>query len=170
MFQYIFNCPKADLAEEVSFTQHFSVEFETWDTNRLRSIRFWKGYFLCKTYICRTGIPSTGLSGELISLSRLLSVVSTKTDVVAFSGVPLDFVRTVDQRDTFPRGIQWCYIFESLSLQGLMHKSSYSVFGEIDLFWVIQDLIISLGGAKTEDWASKSPELTPVSFSSSLFP
>ena len=49
------------------------------------SIRFWKGDSLCKTFLCRSGIPSTGLSGKLGALSRLLSVVSTRADVVACS-------------------------------------------------------------------------------------
>ena len=111
VFQHIFSCAMADMAEQVSATQKFSVEFEDRGTNRLMSTRFWKGNSHCKTFTCRSGIPSTGLSGELSSLSQLQSVVSTKADVVACSGDPLDFVRTIDQCDSFPRGVQCCYRF-----------------------------------------------------------
>ena len=40
------------------------------------SLCFWKGVIVFKVFICRSGLPSTGLTGELGSLSRLLSVVS----------------------------------------------------------------------------------------------
>ena len=46
-----------------------------------------------------------------------------------------------------------------------MHKSKYSVFGQIDFFSVLQALVVSLGGSLTEEWAMRSPELTKVSTS-----
>ena len=43
-----------------------------------------------------------------------------------------------------------------------MHKGSYSVFGKIDFFSVLQALLVSLGGSQTEDWVLESPELQRV--------
>ena len=63
------------------------------------------------------------------------------------------------------QGVQSCFRFEQLSLPTLMHKSKYSVFGQIDFFPVLQALMVSLGGSLTEEWAMRSPELTKVSTS-----
>ena len=109
-------------------------------------LRFWKGTKLCRVFICRNALPTNGLTGELGSLSRLLSVVSTGPDMVTCSGCAIDFIRAIDQHPSFPRGVQSCFRFEQLDLQSLMHKSSYSVFGRNDMFSVLQCLLVSLGG------------------------
>ena len=102
-------------------------------------------------------------SEELGSLSRLLSVVSTAPDIVAISGCAVDLIKTVDHHPAYPRGVQSCFRFELLDLRTLMHKRNYSVFGHIDMFSVLQSLIVSLGGCLSEDWVSESPELVRVS-------
>ena len=163
MFQHVFNCAMEDIATQVAATQHFSIEFEDQGTNRLMSLRFWKGSTLCRVFIGRSGLPTTGLTGALGSLARLLSVVSTHADIVACSGCPLDLVRAIDHHPSFPRGIQSCFRFEQLNLQHLMHKRCYSLFGRIDMFSVLQCLFVSLGGSTIEDWVLESPELTRVS-------
>ena len=43
-----------------------------------------------------------------------------------------------------------------------MHKRSYSVFGRIDFFSVMRQLLVSLGGSLDEAWAVSSPELSKV--------
>ena len=62
-------------------------------------------------------------------------------------------------------GVQSCLRFEHFSLSRLMHKTSYSVFGKIDFFSVLQALMASLGGSLLEDWVVRSPELTKVNSS-----
>ena len=153
----------SEIAEHVASEQCFGLEFEDDGANRFMSLRFWKKTELCRVLICRSGLLSTKLTGELGSLARLLSVVSTKADIVACSGCPVDFIRTMDEMPSFTRSMQSCYRFEHLELRRLMHKTSYSVFGHIDFFSVLRGLVISLGGALTEDWMLGSPELTRVS-------
>ena len=157
-----------DIANQIVASLHYGIEFERRGTNRLMSICFWKGAKFCRVYVCRSGLSGTGLTEELGSLSRLLSVVSTAPDIVAISGCPVDLIRTVDKHPSYPRGVQSCFRFESLDLRALMHKSSYSVFGHLDMFAVLQRLLVSLGGSLTEDWISDSTELVRVS-SCSLF-
>ena len=127
------------------------------------SVRFWKGEDLCRVLVCRNGLPSSELTGELGSLARLLSVVSTKTDIVACSGCPVDLLRTIDQSPFFTGGVQSCFRFEQVDVPRLMHKLNYSVFVHIDFFSVLRGLLISLGGSLTTDWIQRSPELTRVS-------
>ena len=73
LFQHIFNCVMEDIAEQVASTQHFSIEFEDKGTNHLMSLRFWKKNKLWRVFICRSALPSNALTGDLGSLSRLLS-------------------------------------------------------------------------------------------------
>ena len=151
IFQYILNCLISDLAEQIATTQCFGIEFENVGLNRLMSVRFWKGDFLCRAFVCRSGLPSTDLTGELGS-SRLLSVVSTKADIVACSGCPVELIKTIDHSDLFSRAVQSCSRFEHLRLETMMHKPTYSVFGRIDFFSVLKSLMVSLGAATGEDW------------------
>ena len=152
-----------DVAEQVIASQHYGIEFEKRGANRLMSLRFWKSAKLCRIFVCRSGLSGVGLTEEMGSLSRLLSAISTAPDVVAISGCAVDLIRTVDQHPSYPRGIQSCFRFESLDLRALMHKVNYSVFGHIDMFSVLQCLLVSLGGCLSEDWVTDSTELVRVS-------
>ena len=127
------------------------------------SIKFWKGSELCRVFVCRSSRLTTDVTGELGSLSRLLSAVSTKPGIVACSGCHPDLPRTIDESGYYNQGVQSCPRFEHFSLACLMHKTSYSVFGKIDFFSVLQALMVSLGGSLMEDWVIRSPELTKVS-------
>ena len=127
------------------------------------SVRFWKGDSLCRVFVCRTGLPSSDLTGELGSLSIFLSVVSTKADIIACSGCPIELVCTIDRCGLFSRAMQSCFRFEHLNLQTMMHKPTYSVFGRIDFFYVLKNLLVSLGSATDEDWVMQSPELAKIS-------
>ena len=152
----------SDLAEQIATTQCFGIEFENVGLNRLMSVRFWKGDSLCRVFVCRSGLPSTDLTGELGSLSRLLSVVSTKADIVACSDCPVELIKTIDHSDLFSRAVQSCFRFEHLRRDTMMHKPTYSVFGRIDFFSVLKSLMVSLGAATGEDWVLQSPDLAQV--------
>ena len=159
-----------DIAEQVTAQQCFAIEFEDKGIYRYMLLRFWKENELCRVFVCRSSLPSTDLSGELESLSRLLSVVSTRAEIVASSSCLAALARTIDNSAFSTRGVQSCFRFESLSLPRLMHKPSYSFFGHIDFFSVLQSLNISLGSSLTEDWVLRNPELSKVSTSFPSFP
>ena len=152
-----------DIAEQVAASQHFGIEFERRGTNRFMYLRYWNDAKLCRVFICRSGFAGVGLTEELGSLSRLLSAISTAPDVVAISGCAVELIRTVDEHPSYPRGVQSCFRFESLDLRVLMHKKNHSVFGQLDMFSVLQSLLVSLGGCLSEDWITESTELVRVS-------
>ena len=143
----------------------FGLEFEDSGSSRFMSLRFWKGHELCRVTVCRSGLPSSDLTGELGSLARLLSVVSTKADIVACSGCPAGLLQAIDGMPTTVRAVQSFFRFSQLDLPHLMHKISYSVFGHIDFFSVLKGLVISLGSSLREEWVQRSPELVRVSIS-----
>ena len=127
------------------------------------ALHFWKGQILCRVLICRSGLPTSELTGELRSLALLLSVVSTKAVIVACSGTSVEMLQTLDQSPFFSRGVQNCFRFERLDLAKLIHKSCYSVFDHINYFSVLRGLVISQGGALAKDWVQRSPESARVS-------
>ena len=67
-------------------------------------VRIWKGTGLCKVLICRSGLPASDLTGEMGTLYRLMSAVSTKANVVAISSCSADLVRTIDGSQGIPYG------------------------------------------------------------------
>ena len=152
-----------DVANQISTLQCFALEFEDQGPNRFMPVRFWKGQYLCRIVACRSGLPTTDLVGELGSMARLLSAISTKADVVACSGCPSDLIRTIDEIPTSVRAVQSCFRFNHFNLSKLMHERNYSVFGHIDFFSVLRGLVISLGGSTDEDWVQRSPVLAKVS-------
>ena len=108
------------------------------------SFTFWQGNSLCRVFVCPSGLHSSDLTGDLGSISRLLSLVSTKAEIVACSGCPVDLIHTTDRCGLLSQAVQCCFCFEHLRLQTMMHKPTYSVFGRIDFFSVLRCLIVSL--------------------------
>ena len=106
IFQHFFNRTMSHLAEQITTEQCFAIEFEDWGPNRYMTVRYWEGQNLHRVLICRSQLPATDLTGELGSLSRLLSAVSTKADIVACSGSSVDLLRTVDYSPLFSRAVQ----------------------------------------------------------------
>ena len=132
IFQHVFNCAMEVVAEQVAATQCLAIEHENSGTNRLMSFTFWQGNSLCRVFVCPRGLPSSDLTGDLGSLSRLLSLVSTKAEIVACSGCPVDLIHTTDRCGLLSQAVQCCFCFEHLRLQTMMHKPTYSVFCRID--------------------------------------
>ena len=128
-------------------------------------VRFWKEDTLVKAFLCRFGVQSPPLAGEMGALSRILSVVSTKPQLVACSGCSADFIQVFDESGIFQKTLQSPFRFESVNLQSIMHRDSYSIFQRIDFFSVLQGLIVSLGGSLTYTWTLECPELSKVTLS-----
>ena len=162
MFHHFFVCGIEDIAQSIIESGQYSLEFERKGHYLHMYVRFWKEEFLCKVYVCRSGLLVKDIEGELGSLSRFMSAVSSEPDIVACSGVPLSFIETIDKSPMFKRSLQYPYRFDGFNLEKLMHKRSYSVFGRIDFFSVMRQLLVSLGGSLDEAWAVSSPELSKV--------
>ena len=106
----------SDTAEHVATEQCFAIEFEDKGASRFMSLRNWKGQEICRVVLSRSGLPSTELTGELGSLDRLLSVVSTKADTVACSGCSAALVFFIDEIPASTRTVQSCFRFSQLDL------------------------------------------------------
>ena len=162
IFHHFFVCGLEDISTCVLESGRFSLEFERRGHYLEMHVRFWKQETLCKVFVCRSGLFNKDIEGELGSLSRFLSAVSTEPDIVACSGCPLSFIQTVDKSPIFKHAVQFPYRFDNLKLEKLMHKKSFSVFGRIDFFSVMKQLLVSLGGSLEESWTLSTPELSKV--------
>ena len=101
-----------DIAEQVIKKQCLSIEFEKRSTFRLMAARYWKGNELCQIFVCRSSLTSTDLTGELGSLARLLSVISTQVDIVACSGIPVGLIQA---STTLPTSLEGSSIASGLT-------------------------------------------------------
>ena len=164
MFHHYFVSGMSEIGERITSELQYAIEFEDKGINRFMYARFWKDNSLCKVLICRSGVLIRGLNGELGSLARLMSAISTQADIVSCSGVPLDFILILNNFEFQNRGIQFPFKFNRIPLRELMHKESFSVFGRIDFFSVLQALVVSLGGCIKETWALNSTHLLKVIF------
>ena len=91
-----------------------------------------------------------------------MGVFSTKPHLVSCTGSTLNTVIMLDHCPYSTYGVQSPPRFEELSIKSLIHKKGYSVFGKIDLFSVLQFVVVSLGNSLDLDWVLLSPELSKV--------
>ena len=129
IFQNYFNCMLENMADHIAAEQCFPLDFEDTGVYRFISKRFWRKSKLCRVLVCRSSVLSIVLTGELGSLARLLSAVSTKADIVVSTGCPLDLLSSVDYSDYINREVQSCFRFERLDLSKLKHKPNYRELG-----------------------------------------
>ena len=126
------------------------------------SARFWEESSLVRIQVFRcpliAGFPTTHLAGN----SRLLSAISTKPGLVSVSGCPASLVRTLVKCGRFPRGVQYPFRFDVMSLKTLMYQQGESFFGPVDFCSQLRYLIVFLSGILTEAWTLEAPELTKV--------
>ena len=140
----------------------FSIEFEERGQVNYLSVRFWHGDTLCKVELLRFGRTVAFPTGHLGAVARLLSTISTAPDLVCCSGCPTDVLEAFNESDIFKRGVQAPFRFGDLDLARLMHKHSFSVFGRLDFFSVVEHLVLALGGIRDERWSLGLPELVKV--------
>ena len=85
-----------DVAEQIATEQCFDVEFKNvMAFNTCLSVSGKTDLY--RVFVCRSGLPTTDLTGELGSLARLLSVTSTNADIVACSGFPVALIQTINE-------------------------------------------------------------------------
>ena len=151
-----------DFGQQALTSGCYSLEFETRARFKYAYVRYWKDNTLVKVYLCRFGRQNAPLAGEIGVSSRVLSVISAKPQIVGCSGTSPDFIQALDESGLFTHTVQSPFRFDSVCLETLMHKESFSVFERIDFFSVLRGLIVSLGGSLHLSWTLSAPELSKV--------
>ena len=96
IFHHIFSCAIADISSHVSATGLYSLEFEKKGMFGLVYVWYWKSASLVRVYLCRYKLMLEHTAGIVNSISRVLSVLSSKRKVVSVSGCPVELVQTLD--------------------------------------------------------------------------
>ena len=84
------------------------------------------------------------------------------------SGSTQKFIQLVDNSPLTQHGVQRPTTFDDIALKRLMHRDSYSVFGRIHFFSVLQYLVVNLGGSLQLEWTLLTPEMSKLSMVASL--
>ena len=158
----MFVCGLGDIGSQVIDMGGFALEFEEEGQFHYLHIRFWKGDTLCKVKLSRFAKTTPAPFGYFTSAARLLSFISSRPNLVSCSGCSLDAFESFDNCDIFTKGVAYPFRFETLDLSRLMHRQSFSVFGRLDFFAVLEHLVISLSGALSLPWILDTPELAKV--------
>ena len=162
LFHHLFQQIIPILGNEILTAGQYSVEFEPQGVFLLLHLRFWKANRLCRVYVRRTERIHGQTSAELQLVATLLAAISTEADLVCCFGATHNLVQLLDRAPFSRHGVQRPTLFNEITIKKLMHKDSYSVFGRIDFFSVLQYLVICLSGTLQMEWTLFTPELTKV--------
>ena len=123
---------------------------------------------MCRVLIRRTGRAVGQTSAELCLLPYLLAAISHRASPVCCSGCTQSQVQLLDECPLLTLTVQSRRHFEEISLEKIMYKKSYSVFGRIDFYSVIKYIVFCLGGSLDLEWILVAPELVRVSVTAIL--
>ena len=165
LFHHLFTQIVPNIGNDILTSGQFAVEFEPQGVFLLLHVRFWKGDRLCRVYLRRTGRTCGQTSAEVNHVTTLLAAISTEADLVCCSGATHGLVQLLDRSPLTRHGVQRPTIFDEIAIKKLMHKDSYSVFGRIDFFSVLQYLVVCLSGSLEMEWTLFTPELTKARLS-----
>ena len=154
-----------DISSHIMATEMYPIEFTTEGIYRCMSVRFWRDDSLVRVDLHRHNQADPYPGCYLTAISCLLSVVSSKPNLVSVSGCSSVVFRALETCGLFNRGIQYLFRFEVFSLPELMHPTALQtgyIFGRIDIFSQLKFLVVYLRGGLSQSWALQSPELCKV--------
>ena len=151
-----------DIGTHVVEKGYYSLEFQINGVFLNLYIRFWHVGQLVRVFLKRTGRGQGKTLAELSLVSYVMAAVSTRPDIVACLGASPGLICLLDNCKYLHHGVQSPFRFDVLSVKDLMHKRSYSVFGRVDFFSVLQFLVITLERSLALEWTLLAPELTKV--------
>ena len=155
IFHHIFSCAMTNISSCISATGFYSFEYEKKGIYGLVYVRYWKSTSLVRVYMCRYKLTSEASSGILNSISRVISVLSSKFKVVCVSGCTVETVQTLDRCTLYQQGVQYPFRFSSMSLPQLMHQTG----GSVDIFSQVKFPLGFLKGCQELPWIGSMPTL-----------
>ena len=168
LFHHIFIQLLDHLSNHVLSSGFYAVECEQKGPMLFLHLQFWREDQLCRVLIRRTKRTVGQTSAELCLLSYLLAAISPRASPVCCSVCTQSLVLLLDECPRFTLAVQSRKRFEEISLQKILHKKSYSVFGRTDFYAVIKFIVVCLGGSLDLEWILVTPELAGVSVTNVL--
>ena len=134
----------------------YSLELSTTSVRRKLSISFWEGKGLVTMVIARCGRDIPSVKSSVVLCSQLLSAVSLEPTIVCCAGGSADFIKALDKVPNQKAGLQYAFDLIPMQVEKLMHKPSFSVMGKIDMFLVVETLLVRLSGLLDEKWTQST--------------
>ena len=129
-----------DTATHLMTSSEYALEFTHDGVFVLVYIRFWRENQLHRVFIKRTGRLLGLTQAEVSLVSFVMGAISTAPNMISCTGSTFRTIQLLDQWLYTRYGLQSPPRFEELDLKTLMHRKSYSIFGRIDFFSVLQTL------------------------------
>ena len=76
----------------------------------------------------------------------MLNTVSLETTIICCAGGSTDFIKALDIATNQKVAIQYPFNLLPLQIEKLLHKPSFSVMGNIDMFSMVRRLLVRLSG------------------------
>ena len=124
----------------------YSVEFTTTSVRRKLSISFSEGIDLVTMTIAQCGRDVPSVKSSVLLCSQLLSAISLEPTIICCVGGSADFIKSLHKSLSQKDGIQYPFNLSPLQVEKLMHKTSFSVMGTIDMFSMVRTLLVRLPG------------------------
>ena len=97
-------------------------------------------------------------------VGQLLSVVLRGPTIVCCGGADSDFIKALNRDPTRKTGVQYPFISNPVQVEKLLHKPSFSVMGNIDMFSMLRTLSLRHSGMLDEPWVKSTRYLRKVGF------
>ena len=140
----------------------YSLEFTNTSVRRKLSISFWEGKDLVTMTVALCGQDVPSVKSSVLHCSQVLSAMSLEPTIICCAGGSADFIEALDKALTQKAGLQYQFNLLPLQIEKLMHKPSFSVMGKIDMFSMVQTLLVRLSGLLDEKWAQSTLFLRKV--------
>ena len=139
-------------ADVVSTEGVLSFEFKSSALHRNLSLCFWEGKNLMMIALthCNRDVPA--VKGSVSMVRQLLSVVLAGPTNVCCGGADSELIKALDRDPTRKAGVQYPFSLNSVQVERLMHKHSFSVMRKIDMFSMLRTLLVRLSGMLDEPW------------------
>ena len=163
LLHHCFVCLLKHIAVVLRRKEVYSLEFTTTSVQRKLSISFWDGKDLITMTISQCGRDVPSVKSSVLLCSQLLSAISLEPTIICCAGGSADFIKALDKAPNQKAGMQYPFRLLPLQIEKLMHKSSFSVMGKIDMFSMVRTLLVRLSGLLDEKWAQSTLYFRKVS-------
>ena len=163
LIQFLFNSLVKILRELLHTEECYGLVFEDTVEERRLHLSVWRNNVPITILLLSCDRLSGGEHLDLLLLSRLFSALPQMSSPVSCIGTRLDVLKTIDRYYRPRTEILAHSPISSKLFERLLTSPTNLVFGRIDVFSVVEHIMMRLRGALTENWLLRSATLCRVS-------
>ena len=132
-------------------------------------LSYWKGDLLVTVVLFVCDRLKGGEHLDLVILSRLFASLTHLPAPVSLVGSQLDVIKTIDMHFHPQKGVYSHSPFNCEIIERLLVDPNNLIFGRVDIFSLVEHIVMRLRGATDEEWLHRSSSLIEVSRRSQRF-